>query len=158
MKSDFKKIGDALVELGQSLIMEEKPIGDDIIKVGMGILGEQAVRRFFVKKDFPHMQVDLIFQNEKGEYRLAEIKRQSRFTAPPFDGHGLPPWQVKARLLFMDKTGIEPWLFIIEPGNESVILCQSIKILDALPKDEQFTTKTGSRRIYHIDRFHKISM
>lgn len=158
MKSKFQQIGEALVEIGQSIIMDRKEVGDDVIKVGMGILGEQAVRQYFGKRQLPHMQVDLIFQNPRGEYRLAEIKRQSRFKAPPFDGHGLPPWQVKARLQFMRRTGIEPWLFIIEPGEESKILCQSIKVLDGLPSHEKFMTKTRSRVIYHIKRFDEINI
>jgi hypothetical protein len=158
MKSDFAKIGRALVEIGRAMGDDPGGVGPEIEKVGMGIIGESAVRQFLVRSGRRHMQLDLMFQDAGGKDLVAEIKHQERFTAPPFDGHGLPPWQVRDRLALMARTGIEPWLFIIEPGNESVALCQSFAKLDALPPEEKFTTRTGKRVVYHIDRFHRIQL
>lgn len=98
------------------------------------------------------MQVDWIFQSTKGEYYVVEVKHQEYYKAPPFDGHGLPKWQVDARLKFYETTGIRPILLIIEKPFKRVYT----QFLDVLNEESNnyFDTKGASpRRVYKLDLF-----
>ena len=80
-------------------------------KMGMteeGIEGERKLFKFLWKKGVDVFQPDAIGLN-KGKYELYEVKNQERYRPPPFEGHGLPPQQIKNRLLFQQKTGKQKW-------------------------------------------------
>ncbi len=126
---------------------------NDILKLIQGMLGEENIRNEFKKRKIPHFQVDLIFyHNEK--YKLAEIKRQEPFEPPPFMGHGLPIWQIDDRLRFYAQTGVEPWLFIIDPINKEIYY----QILEQLNCQEYFNTQgMKPRRIFPLDNFRILS-
>ena len=84
-----------------------------------GLVGEGIIREYFKQNKIKHMQVDLIFKS-KNQWCLAEIKYQESFKAPPFNGHGLPPWQINDRILFHNETGIVPYLFIVDKEDKII--------------------------------------
>lgn len=98
------------------------------------------------------MQVDWIFQSANGNYFVVEVKHQEYYKAPPFDGHGLPKWQVDARLEFYKKTDIRPILLVIEKPFKAVY-AQFLDILNE-DKNNYFDTRGSSpRRVYRLDLF-----
>ena len=119
----------------------------------IGKIGEQKVREYFKNV----IKVESIFQIDwvvliNGEYFLIEVKHQELFKKPPFDGHGLPIYQVTARMEFYKKTGIRPILFVIEKNNPNVFYYQ---LLDKLEKTPYYDTEKSGRRIYNIKYFKK---
>jgi len=125
----------------------------------IGKEGEQIAREFLAKKDVL-FQADWIGK-EKGEWRLYEIKHQKIFEPPPFYGHGLPKWQIKARLEFFKDTRVKPFLFIIELGKYGKHKTKGFKTiwiasLIELEMTNYFDTKGPKfRRIYNIEYFEK---
>lgn len=116
-----------------------------------GIDAEQWLLKRFRDKFVEAFQPDAI-SLENGNYVLNEIKHQEMFEKPPFDGHGLPKWQVKARIKFYQKTKIRCRLVIRQKNPEAVYW----QWLDVLEKGEFFDTKGDKpRRIYNINIFNK---
>jgi len=69
-----------------------------------GIEAEQWLLKHFVSKRIECFQPDAI-SFENCDYVLNEIKHQEMYTkckgdTNSFDGHGLPLWQIKARMKF----------------------------------------------------------
>ena len=127
---------------------------DNLENLRKGFEGEEEVRKFFRSKGIKHMQVDLIFKYD-GKYCLAEVKSQEKFLAPPFDGHGLPQWQIDDRVKFYNSTGIEPFLIVKDPHDECLYIQSIIKLLEG----SKFSTKGSKPRvIFHIDSFKKIPL
>lgn len=92
-----------------------------------GRKGEGTIRDIFIKKKYHFMQADLLVKiNDK--WMIAEVKYQEQYDTPPFDGHGLPKWQVDARLNFQKDTGIRAVLFIVDKITE-VIYWQYLDVL-----------------------------
>lgn len=118
----------------------------------IGFAGEESVRNWFINKKISFMQVDIMFKyNDK--WCLGEIKTQEKFIAPPFDGHGLPQWQIDKRMEFYKDTGIEPFL-IINDINDKCLYIESLKILLS---NEHFLTKgVKPRVIFNLKSFKKI--
>lgn len=118
----------------------------------IGFAGEDLVRNWFINKKIPFMQVDIMFKyNDK--WCLGEIKTQEKFLAPPFDGHGLPKWQIDRRMEFYKDTGIEPYLIVNDINDK----CLYIESLKNLLKAEQFQTKGNKPRvIFKLSNFKKI--
>lgn len=131
-------------------ILSWKNILDEIIKYTEGLEGENIIRNYFKKRGIKHMQVDLIFIGKDGKYKLAEIKHQEIYEPPPYHGHGLPKWQIEARLEFEKVTGIEAWLFIIDKITKEIYY-QSLSKLDSGKKYD--TNGTSPRRIYPIESY-----
>ena len=122
---------------------------DQIIKIIEGIAGEQKVRKYIHDAGFNYFQVDLIIKH-KGIYLLAEIKHQEMFKAPPFDGHGLPKWQVLARIEFQKITNIRACLFIVD--KETNVLY--FQYLDELEKGKKhYTNGKSPRVVYPLESF-----
>lgn len=116
-----------------------------------GIDAEQWLLKHFRDKNIQVFQPDAI-SLEGEEYVINEIKNQEMFDSPPFDGHGLPKWQVKARMKFYEKTKIR-CRFIVKEKNTNIVYHQW---LDVLEKGEFFDTKGEKpRRIYNINLFNK---
>ncbi len=116
-----------------------------------GIEGEKLLFEFLKKKKIKFFQPDAI-AFIKGKYNLFECKHQERYLSPPFDGHGLPKWQVEARLWFWEITGVRPIFFVVEKPSGDIYY----NYLDVLEKTEFFDTKgLKPRRIYNLKYFIK---
>ena len=99
--------------------------------------------------------VDGIFQPDwmilkNGKYYVIEVKHKEIFKPPPFYGHGLDIRQVKARMEFYEKTGIETLFLVIDFNG--VIYWQWLKYLEA--SGDYFNTRNGVR-IYNIQKFER---
>ena len=119
-----------------------------------GIDGEQALFSLLKSKDMKFFQPDAIgYKN--GCYYVFEVKHQERFTPPPFGGHGLPKWQVKARIEFQRVTRI-PCIFVVFDKQTKEIFYQR---LDRLEKSRNFIDTHGlkPRRIYNLVEFKKVT-
>jgi hypothetical protein len=120
----------------------------------IGFDGEQLVRDLFIKKKIPFMQVDIMFKY-KDKWCLGEVKTQEKFLAPPFDGHGLPKWQIDKRLEFYKDTGVEPYLII----NDIHDKCLYIESFNNLLSKEYFQTKGIKPRIvFNLKSFKKVNL
>ncbi len=121
--------------------------------IEIGFLGESKIRDILKSKKMKFMQVDVMFKNHKNKWCLGEVKTQERFLAPPFDGHGLPEWQIKTRIEFYNETGIEPYLFIYELNTENIYYNSLLE----LTKKESFKTNGKSpRTIFNLNNFKQI--
>jgi len=118
-----------------------------------GQIGEQKAIAFFKAKGMHCFQSDLIVLDFKGKYFMVEVKYQEAFEPPPFAGHGLPPYQVKARLAFYQKTGIRCLFMVFDKNDKDIYY----NWLDELNAGNQFLTSTKSRVIFDINEFVRIS-
>lgn len=121
----------------------------------MGITEEGIkAERWFLETamlSVPVFQPDAI-TFEKGKYIINEVKHQSHYKTPPFDGHGLPPNQVSARMEFYFTTGIRCRLIVLEKDT-NIVYYQWIDILE---NGESITTSgIKSRKIYPLKSFFK---
>lgn len=116
-----------------------------------GIRGEQMLFNFLRKKGMKFFQPDAIGFDE-GNYYCFEAKHQEMFVAPPFDGHGLPRWQVKARMAFERRTNIKTILVVFDK-NTNEIFYQSLAKLESGEHHDTFGKKP--RRIYPLTSFIK---
>jgi len=95
-------------------------------------------------------QCDWIAEDRRGQYFTVECKHQDKFLSPPFDGHGLPLWQVKARLKFQQEKEIRAILLIMDKTTHEIFW----QYLDILEAGNHFDTKGKSpRRIYPLASF-----
>jgi hypothetical protein len=114
-----------------------------------GIVGEKICREYLKTKKHKFFQADLISESPEGRFYLWEVKHQNRFIAPPFDGHGLPLWQFKARMDFHQKTKIRPILFVFDKTTNEIF----IQFFDVLAKGQYFITVKTDRIIFPIESF-----
>jgi hypothetical protein len=127
---------------------------DNIDNCKIGFDGESTVRDWFIKKKIPFMQVDIMFKHD-GKWCLGEVKSQEKFKAPPFDGHGLPEWQINRRLDFQKDTNVKAYLIVYDLNDK----CLYIESIDNLLKGEHFKTKgTKPRVIFHINSFTQVNL
>lgn len=123
---------------------------DGIEKIGRD--GEKLARLIIKDLFKPNilLQADWMMKQVNSKWYLIEVKHQERFLSPPFDGHGLPQYQVNARLQLYKDKDIRPMLIVIEiPTNN--IYCQW---LDVLEKTKYYDTKgKKQRRIYDLKHF-----
>ena len=117
-----------------------------------GMEGEKHCREYLKSKKHKFFQADLISICPAGKYYLWEVKHQARFKAPPFDGHGLPMWQVQARLKFYNDTGIRPILYVLDKETNEVF----VQFIDVLFAGQRFSTRNKSRVIFPIESFEII--
>jgi hypothetical protein len=127
---------------------------DNLEQCKIGFAGEDLVRGWFQDKKIPYMQVDIMFKY-KGKWCLGEVKTQEKFKAPPFDGHGLPKWQIDRRMEFFKDTGVEPFL-IVNDINEKCLYIESF--VNLLSKPNFQTKGTKPRVIFKLDSFKKINI
>lgn len=120
----------------------------------VGLDGESEIREWFKKRHIAFMQVDIMFKS-KGIWYLGEIKTQEKFKAPPFDGHGLPKWQVDKRIEFYNDTNIEPFLIVRDLEDDFIYLGSMVELM----KQEKFQTKGKRPRIiFKLENFKKIKL
>ena len=115
-----------------------------------GIEGEQMLFKWIRERGYEFFQPDAISLQE-GEYVIYEAKHQERYKPPPFEGHGLPKWQVMARLFFEIKTGIKTILIVFDKETNEIFY----NYLSELEKREHIDTHgTKPRRIYKLSSFN----
>jgi len=117
-----------------------------------GHFGEQFSREWLLSHGYSRLfQPDWIASNGK-IWIIVEAKHQDRYSPPPFTGHGLPRWQVEARLNFQKIFNIRAMLLILDKGTKEWFW----QWLDILENGQHFDTNGNqSRRIYPIINFHK---
>ena len=119
-----------------------------------GIIGEQKLFIFLKNRGHKFFQPDAISRCKK-RYFIWEVKYQERFIPPPFEGHGLPKWQIDARIEFYMTTGIRCMFIVFEKGTENVFL----QWLDILEENKYFDTQgRHPRRIYKLQNFKKTKL
>lgn len=107
-----------------------------------GLEGEKIIRDFFINKKIHFFQVDLMAKL-KDKWNVIEVKHQESFEPPPFKGHGLPKWQIDARLNFQNETGIRALLFITDKTTKIIYW----QYMDKLIKGNKFQTNGKNPRI-----------
>jgi len=128
--------------------MDEK-FFETLRNLSIGFIGENKVRNYLKSKKLKFFQADVICEYQD-YYCLIEIKRQEMFMAPPFDGHGLPLWQIESRLKFYELTKIIPFLFVVCLTSDKIYYNSFIE----LEKGEKHDTRgERPRRIYNINNF-----
>lgn len=111
--------------------------------------GEAWARELLKRWGCKVFQVDWMVLHPAGHYLLVEVKEQERFLAPPFDGHGLPPWQIETRLAFQYMTGVRAMLMVREPSGRAFW-----QWLDVLAGGKHYDTNGASpRRIFPLEMF-----
>lgn len=116
-----------------------------------GRYGESKVRALLKKHGYRFMQADIL-ANIKGEWRILEVKYQEKFEPPPFEGHGLPRWQVDARLKFQEETGIRAMLYVVDNPSDIIYW----QYLDKLMNGETYQTEGSNPRIiFPLKSFNK---
>jgi len=116
--------------------------------------GEEIIRNYLKKNGIPFFQADIIFKTIEGWF-LAEIKKQEMYEPPPFWGHGLPDWQIKARLKFQKEMNVRAVLYIIDKKTEIVYW----QYMDELIKGEQYQTHGKQPRlIFPIENFNILEL
>ena len=117
-----------------------------------GIQGEKRLFELLKKQGFTFFQPDAIGYKDNCYY-VFETKHQERFTPPPFEGQGLPKWQVEARLEFQRRTTI-PCVLVVFDKETNEVFWQRI---DKLEKGEYIDTHGAKpRRIYNLKEFKKM--
>lgn len=115
-----------------------------------GRYAEKMSRIFLKKMGYQIFQADWIAHKDNDNYILVEVKHQEIFEPPPFRGHGLPLWQVKARLKFQKETGVVAILLILDMLTKKWYWQR----LDRLESGEYFDTiGLSPRRIYKLNNF-----
>jgi hypothetical protein len=118
-----------------------------------GIEGEQALFELLRSQGFQFFQPDAIGYKD-GCYYVFETKHQAKFTPPPFEGHGLPKWQVEARLEFQSRTTI-PCVLVVFDKEDGNVYWQR---MDKLEQGEHIDTHgLKPRRIYNLKEFKMIA-
>lgn len=121
----------------------------DIEHIKEGFKGEKVVREFLIQqKNCKFTQLDMIAKIENSWYSI-EVKHQEMFKAPPFDGHGLPVWQVKTRIQLHDELGIIPLFFVLDKDTGVLMYGNLIN----LEEGKKYITGKKSRVIYPIENF-----
>lgn len=131
-----------------------------------GRIGEQLVLLLFREhrdpngqRDFLAIQPDALVRNViTNSWHLIESKHQEHYKSPPFDGHGLPRYQIEGRLKFKDDTDVTPWLFVFEKPIDKTLLCYAQR-LDTLMSGKYIETQGLKRRIiFPLESFEKIKI
>ena len=126
----------------------------DIKKYIEGLKGEKIIRDYFKQNKINFFQVDLMAKIEN-QWNLIEVKRQDIFEPPPFYGHGLPKWQIDARLKFQEETGIDAILYVIDKQTNIIYY----QYMDLLLKGKQFQTNgLKPRIIFTLENFEILSL
>lgn len=115
-----------------------------------GRAGERWARRWLKDQGARVFQADWLAEFAPGVWVVVEVKSQEAFEPPPFFGHGLPPYQVRARLAFYEATGI-PTLLLVRDLGSGAAYWQWLDVLDAGPK--YVTDSADPRVIYPLTAF-----
>jgi GNAT superfamily N-acetyltransferase len=113
--------------------------------------GELELMSWLKTLGFKVFQPDCIGIKDGVPY-MFEFKHQEMFKRPPFDGQGLPRWQVEARLKFEELTGIKV-ILVVKDKETGIYYSQFLRKLD---EGKYFDTHgLKPRRIYPLANFNK---
>ena len=125
----------------------------DKMNIGtMGRHGQEMAKEMLIRLPFMDRfcQLDWLVRNKAGGWWSVEVKYQEHFTAPSFDGHGLPRWQVGTRMQLWKDRGIRALLWIFDYGTQTIYA----QWLDILEAGRFFDTRGPKpRRIYQLESF-----
>ena len=111
-----------------------------------------------MNEKIPFMQVDIMFK-ENDKWYCGEIKTQEIFKSPPFDGHGLPQWQINRRIQFYNDTGVIPIFFVYDLEEKCIYYHNLLYLNTKVNKDQVFRTKGEKpRTIFNINLFKRIEI
>jgi hypothetical protein len=115
-------------------------------------IGKKAwleAREFLDRFGWQLQQIDWLGERN-GEWVKFEIKAQEPFVPPPFEGHGLPRWQVTSSMKLLKDKQIRTYLIIKDLKSNKWIG----QFIDELEKGIIHDTFGSSpRRIYPIEKF-----
>lgn len=135
-----------------------------------GRKGEKMAHQLLKKLNYPnHLQPDMITKGIKlpndqfiDDWIILEVKHQEYFKAGytgdgycKFDGHGLPPHQIKQRLELKQDKKIPTYLLIFEKNISKNGDSIYIEELEKLNKGQYYQTDKHKRRIFPLDSFQK---
>lgn len=130
----------------------------NIDKIKIGLEGEEIIREYLMRQKIPFMQVDIMYK-ENNQWYCGEIKTQEIFKSPPFDGHGLPQWQINRRIQFYNDTGVIPMFFVYDLEEKCIYYNSLLYLNNKVHKNEVFRTNGAKpRTIYNIDLFKRIKI
>lgn len=86
-----------------------------------------------------------------------EVKTQSRFEKPPYDGHGLPVLQVERYIALHDMTGF-PTLLTIYDADEPVMFRQWVHVLQDGDHFDTAGTRRSPRRVYPLTSYRRYEL
>tara|TARA_R110000772_G_scaffold2889_3_gene10652 strand:- start:1691 stop:2122 length:432 start_codon:yes stop_codon:yes gene_type:complete len=131
---------------------EDSYFNKNLENIRKGWEGEDIVRSFLKNTGIRFMQADLLFKHNDKWY-LGEVKCQKKYVnwSTGFEGHGLPPWQVKHRIELYKDTGIIPYLFVV-CQTDNVLYHESLLKLN---ETDYFSTTKTPRTIFNINEFKK---
>ena len=130
----------------------------NIDKIKIGLEGEEMIREYLMRQKIPFMQVDIMYK-ENDQWYCGEIKTQEIFKAPPFDGHGLPQWQINRRIQFYNDTGVVPMFFVYDLEEKCIYYNNLLYLNNKVHKNEVLRTNGAKpRTIYNIDLFKRIEI
>lgn len=95
---------------------------------------------------------DAVATSTTGEVFLIELKTQSMYEAPPFDGHGLPVKQARRymRMQMASSTNIRTLLWINDPDRQTDYKAW----LNTLEEGETYdTSRADPRRVFPLSSF-----
>ena len=131
---------------------------DNIYQIKIGLEGEEIIRKYLMNEKIPFMQVDIMFK-ENDKWYCGEIKTQEIFKSPPFDGHGLPQWQINRRIQFYNDTGVIPIFFVYDLEEKCIYYHNLLYLNTKVNKDQVFRTKGEKpRTIFNINLFKRIEI
>jgi hypothetical protein len=131
---------------------------DNIDQIKIGLEGEEIIRKYLMNEKIPFMQVDIMFK-ENDKWYCGEIKTQEIFKSPPFDGHGLPQWQINRRIQFYNDTGVIPIFFVYDLEEKCIYYHNLLYLNTKVNKDQVFRTKGEKpRTIFNINLFKRIEI
>jgi hypothetical protein len=120
------------------------------------LMGEKAWQEAhdrLVKEGWHIQQIDWLGEM-MGEWVKFEIKCQEPFEPPPFEGHGLPRWQIESSEKLRKDKDIRTYLMIKDAKSGKWIG----NFIDELEKGEYHDTHGLSpRRVYKISSFIELS-
>ena len=133
---------------------------DELQKYIEGLRGEKIIREYFIKNKINFFQADLMAKID-GQWHVIEVKRQEIFEKSynpnygPFDGHGLPKWQINARLKFQEETGVYAIFYVIDKKTNIIYY----QYMDLLLKGKQFQTNgLNPRIIFPLENFEILTL
>ena len=119
------------------------------------LIGQQAweeARDILHYRGWKLQQVDWLGQRN-GEWIKFEVKAQEPFEPPPFEGHGLPRWQIESSQKLLEDKQIRTILMIKDLKNKIWVS----QFLDVLEKgDYHDTYGLSPRRVYPISNFEEV--
>ena len=131
---------------------------NNIDQIKIGLEGEEIIRKYLINEKIPFMQVDIMFK-ENDKWYCGEIKTQEIFKSPPFDGHGLPQWQINRRIQFYNDTGVIPIFFVYNLEEKCIYYHNLLYLNTKVNKDQVFRTKGKKpRTIFNINLFKRIEI